>query len=618
MNSEGTTIEWPAILFPMQHTPDKIRSIAIIAHIDHGKTTMLDGLLKQSNVFRENQVVAERVMDSYDQERERGITIFAKHTSVYYKDFKINIIDTPGHADFSGEVERVLGMVDTVLLIVDAKEGPMPQTRFVLSKSLKMGLCPIVVLNKIDRPHADPTRVLDATFDLFVELGANDAQLDFKYCYASGLQGYAYIDLAKPQDDFHELFELILAQPPRLEGDLTQPFLFQASTIGYDDYVGRQACGRILQGVIRKGKNVTHIDRSGKQTTATITRIEGHHGLTKVEMEEAGASDIVLLSGIPEVMIGDTLCDSQHIVVLPPITLDEPTVSIEVWVNSGPFVGRSGKHVTLNKIRDRLLKEKRANISYEITSSDEKMTIAGRGELHLAILLETMRREGFEFCVSKPRVIFKQIDGQKHEPIDRVHIEVPEEFAGSVIEHLSRKKGEMQHLHTDVHGISHVDFLIPTRGLMGYRNDFLTATKGLGILTSIFENYGPYKGEIPGRPRGVLIAMCAGRSSAYSLVSLQERGGLFVGPGDEVYEGMIVGEHNRDSDLLVNPTRAKQLTNVRASGKDENIILSPPRRFGLEDAITYLESDEWIESTPDAIRLRKIVLTEVDRKRSNK
>lgn len=333
-------------------------------------------------------------------------------------------------------------------------------------------------------------------------------------------------------------------------------------------------------------------------------------------MEEAGAGDIVLLSGIPDVMIGDTICDPQNVKTLPPITLDEPTVAIEIWVNSGPLVGRSGKHVTLNKIKDRLLKEKRANISYRITPYDDKVTVAGRGELHLAILLEAMRREGFEFCVSKPQVILKEIEGQKHEPIDRVHIEVPEEFSGPVIEHLSRKRGEMQHLSTDVHGISHIDFLIPTRGLMGYRNEFLTVTKGLGILTSIFEGYGPHKGDIPGRPRGVLVSMCSGKSSSYALFSLQERGELFITAGDEVYEGMIVGEHNRDSDLLVNPTRAKQLTNVRAAGKDENLILSPPRRFGLEEAITYIEVDEWIEATPDTIRLRKIILTEVERKKS--
>lgn len=598
--------------------PEKIRNLAIIAHIDHGKTTLLDSLLAQSNVFRENQVVQERVMDSYDQERERGITIFAKHTSVNYKDYKLNLIDTPGHADFSAEVERVLGMVDTVLLIVDAKEGPMPQTRFVLSKSLRMGLKPIVVLNKIDRPHADPAKVLDATFDLFVELGANDEQLDFQYCYASGLEGFAYRDLKHPKTDFKELFDLIVSIEPRVHGKLEDPFLMQVSTLGYDDYVGRLACGRILSGKVQKGASLTHVNRQGQSSRATIVRIEGHHGLTKVEMPDAGAGDIVLLAGIEDVMIGDTLCDPGHVKALPPILLDEPTVAIDVWVNNGPLVGRSGKHVTLNKIRERLLKEQRANISYQITPFDEKITIAGRGELHLSILLEAMRREGFEFCVSKPQVILKTIDGQVCEPIDRVHIEVPEEFAGSVIEHLSKKKGEMQHLHTDVHNISHIDFLIPTRGLMGYRNDFLTATKGLGILTSIFEKYDAHRGEIQGRPRGVLISMCDGQANSYALFSLQERGQLFVAPGDPIYEGMVVGEHSRENDLVVNATKAKQLTNVRAAGKDENIMLTPPRVFTLEQAITYLEADEWIEITPDAVRLRKIVLSEQDRKKTSR
>ena len=591
--------------------PNKIRNIAIIAHIDHGKTTLLDALLHHSNVFRSNQVVDERVMDSYDQEKERGITIFSKHTSIHHEDFKINVIDTPGHADFSAEVERVLGMVDTVLLIVDAKEGPMPQTRFVLSKSLKMGICPIVVLNKIDRPHADPERVLNETFDLFVELGANDDQLDFKYCYASGLKGYAYID--EPAEDFVALFNLITAIEPRMKGSLEKPFLMQSATIAYDDYVGRQACGRILDGKIKKGDQVYH---SGSKSRFAITRIEGHLGLERIEMEEAGANDIVLLSGIADVTIGDTLCDPNNIQELDPINLDEPTVSINVWVNNGPFVGRSGKHVTMNKIRDRLLHEKKANISYEITESDKTMTIAGRGELHLAVLLEAMRREGFEFCVSKPQVILKEIDGKSCEPIDRVHIEVPEEFSGSVIEQLSRKRGEMQHLNTDEQGIAHMEFLIPTRGLMGYRNDFLTSTKGLGILTSIFECYAPHKGEIVGRTRGVLVAMSTGKANAYAAFTLQDRGTLFVPPGQEVYEGMIVGQNSRENDLVVNIIKAKQLTNVRASGTDESLVVSPPRLFNLEEAITYIEGDEWIEVTPDTIRLRKIHLTENERKRN--
>lgn len=602
-------------------TPDKIRNIAIIAHIDHGKTTMLDSLLKQSNIFRSNEYVPERVMDSYDQEKERGITIFAKHTSVYYEDFKINIIDTPGHADFSGEVERILGMVNTVLLLVDALDGPMPQTRFVLSKSLKMGLKPIVVLNKIDRPHANPDKVLDMTFDLFNELGANDEQLDFRFCYASGLSGFAKHHINDPQTDMKPLFELITTAVTPPSGNLDNPFLMHVSTIAYDDYVGRQACGRILEGKVKKGQQVIHIDEAGNHNRGTIIRIQGHLGIEKVEMEEAGVGDIVILSGVPEITIGDTLCDPNNIVRLPRIKLDEPTVSVDFTVNNSPFVGKSGKHVTMNKIRDRLLKEKRQNISLKIDFSDaeqDKITVAGRGELHLSVLMEAMRREGFEFSVSKPKVIIKEINGEKHEPIERVYIEVPEEYSGTVIQELSQRKGEMQHLDTDEHKITRIEFLIPTRGLMGYRNEFLSATRGLGILTSLFDSFAPWKGTIPGRPRGVLVSICAGKCTGYALFGLQERGTMFVSPGDEVYEGMVVGENSRDNDLIINVTKGKQLTNVRASGSDENVILIPARRFTLEQAIDYIQDDELIEITPDAIRMRKRYLTEQERKRESK
>lgn len=601
------------------HQSDKIRNIAIIAHIDHGKTTLMDGLLKQSCNFRENQDVPERVMDSYDQEQERGITIFAKHTSIPYEDYKINLIDTPGHADFSGEVERILGMVNSVLLIVDAQEGPMPQTRFVLSKSLKMGLKPIVFLNKIDRPHADPERVLNETFDLFVELGANDEQLDFAYCYGSGIQGYALQELDDEKKDFTPLMDLIVKRTPVPAGAIEEPFLLQAVTIGYDDYVGRQACGRILRGKIKKGDQVVHINREGAQSRHQITKIEGHSGLEKVEMPEAGVGDIVLLSGVPEVTIGETLCSPEKVEPLPLIAIEEPTVSIDILVNNGPFVGKSGKHVTMNKIRDRLQREKRSNISYQITepADDQKrVTVSGRGELHLAVLLEAMRREGYEFCVSKPRVIIKEIDGARHEPIDNVHIEVPEEYSGAVIEQLSKRKGEMQHLHTNEHGITHMDFLIPTRGLMGYRNDFLTTTRGLGILTAIYDRYAPWKGEMESRKNGSLVSMLPGKANAYACFNLESRGILFVAPGDEVYEGMIVGENARENDLVVNMIKGKQLTNVRASGSDENIILTPPRKMTLENAIGYINSDELIEVTPDTIRLRKVYLTENERKRN--
>jgi len=598
--------------------PQKIRNIAIIAHIDHGKTTLLDSLLKQSNIFRDNEKVPERIMDSYDQEKERGITIFAKHTSVFFEDYKINIIDTPGHADFSGEVERVLGLVNSVLLLVDAQEGPMPQTRFVLSQALKIGLKPIVILNKIDRPHADPDRALNLTFDLFVELGANDEQLDFPVVYASGLSGFAMIDLKDPRVDMRPLFEMIIKAVPPPPGDPELPFLMQATTLSYDDFIGRQACGRILEGVIKKGQTIVRINQEGHPTQHRIVRIEGYHGLKKVELEEAGVGDIVSLSGIPEVIIGDTLCTPDHIVQLPPIHLAEPTLSIEIMVNNGPFVGRDGKHVTMNKLRDRLQQERRANISLKIeetTGREDAIRVCGRGELHLAVLLEAMRRENYEFTISKPQVILKKVDGAEQEPFEIAHIEVPQEFSGTVIEELSRRKGEMRSLETNEHGITSIQFFIPTRGLMGYRNEFMTVTRGLGILTSIFDSYAPHKGAMPGRQRGAMISGNPGKVTGYACFSLQDRGTLFVGPSDEVYEGMIVGENSRDNDLVINVTRAKQLTNVRASGSDENIILTPPRQFTLEQAIDFIQDDELVEVTPHFIRLRKKFLLENERKR---
>jgi len=603
------------------YDPKKLRNIAIIAHIDHGKTTLLDNLLKQSNIFREHEKVPERVMDSYDQEKERGITIFAKNTCVYYKDFKINIIDTPGHADFSGEVERVLGMVNSVLLLVDAQEGPMPQTRFVLSVALKMGLRPIVVLNKIDRPHAAPDRALNQTFDLFLELGANDEQLDFKYIYASGFNGFAIAKLNDERKDLTPLFDLILEAAPAPPGSLELPFLMQAATLSYDDYVGRQACGRILEGKIKKGDTVTRVDRNGNHSTHKIVKIEGHLGLKKIEVEDAGAGDIATLSGIPEIDIGDTLCAPSQVVQLPPITLAEPTVSVEFLVNNSPFVGKDGKHVTMNKLRERLMKEKRANISLkieEVPDRDDAIRVCGRGELHLAVLIEAMRREGYEMAISKPKVITKEIDGVLMEPMERVHVEAPETYSGTIIEDLSRRKGEMRSLETSEHGLTTMQFLVPTRGLMGYRNDFLTRTSGLGILTSIFETFAPWKGEMAGRTRGVLISSNSGKANGYGLFTLQERGSLFVKPGDEVYEGMVVGEHSRDNDLIVNATKAKQLTNVRAAGSDENIILTPPRRFTLEQAIDYIADDELVEVTPNFIRLRKLYLNENERKRHSR
>jgi len=599
--------------------PDKIRNIAIIAHIDHGKTTLLDSLLRGSHIFRDNQVLGERMMDSFDQERERGITIFAKHTSIPYDGYKINIIDTPGHADFSCEVERILGMVSSVLLLVDAQEGPMPQTRFVLSKALKLGLKPIVVINKIDRPFANPHKVLDETFDLFIELGATDEQLDFAHCYASGLAGFAMRNLDDPRDSMKPLYEMIIANVPPPEADLAAPFLLQSSTLFYDDYVGRKACGRVLQGRIQKGDTVMHISKNGQQK-CTVSRIEGHIGLEKIELDEGVAGDIVILSGIPEVTIGDTLAHPHHIKVLPPIQIGEPTVSVDVCVNSSPFAGRAGKHVTMNKIKDRLEREKRANISLKIDFSkddQEMITVSGRGELHLGVLIETMRREGYELSISKPRVILKEENGVTLEPIERATIEVPEEFSGMIIQELSQRKGELQHLETSPEGITTLEFLIPTRGLLGYRNDFLTITRGLGILTSIFEVFGPHKGEIQHRYQGALVANAPGRVTAYACFYTQERGVLFVGPGDEVYEGMVVGEHSRENDLVVNVTKEKHLTNVRAAGCDENIILTPPRKFNLEQAICYIHDDELLEVTPNAVRMRKKFLTEIARKRNS-
>ena len=598
----------------MDHKPEKIRNIAIVAHIDHGKTTLLDAMLRQSNLFRDNEKIPERAMDSYSQEQERGITIFAKHTCIEFDDYKINLIDTPGHADFSGEVERILGMVNSVLLLVDAQEGPKPQTRFVLSQALKMGICPIVVLNKIDKPHANPEHALNLTFDLFVELGATDEQLDFSYCYASGVNGFAMKNLDDPRENLRPLYELIALHVPSPAGNPDLPFLMQASTLSYDDFLGRQATGRILEGTIKKGDAFALIDKNGHPTNHKITRIEGYLGLKKIELETASVGDIVSIAGAPEVTIGNTLCDPDHIHQLPPIELGEPTVSVEFIVSNSPFVGKDGKHVTMNKIRERLEKERRANISLkieELEGREDAIRVCGRGELHLAVLIEAMRREDFEFSISKPQVIIR--DGE--EPIERVHIEVPEEFSGGVIEELSRRKGEMQNLQTNEHNITTLEFLMPTRGLMGYRNEFMTVTRGQGILTALFHSYAPHKGEIPHRKNGVMIASCAGKAAAYAIFSLQERGIIFCSPGDECYEGMVVGQHARDNDLVVNIAKGKQHSNVRSSGADEALILTPPRTFTLEQAIDYIQDDELIEVTPNHIRMRKRLLSETDRKR---
>lgn len=600
---------------------NQIRNVAIVAHIDHGKTTLIDALLRQTQTFRANEEVGERVMDSFDLERERGITIFAKHTSLQFEEYKINLIDTPGHADFSGEVERVLGMVNSVLLLVDASEGPMPQTRFVLSQALKKGLKPIVILNKIDRPHANPENALNKTFDLFVELGATDDQLDFKYAYASGLGGFAFLEENDPRVDMRPLFEMIVEHVPPPTGSEEGPFLMQALTLSYNDFTGRSATGRILQGKIKKGDTFACINKDGHPSTHKVSMIEGYSGLKKIELKEAFVGDIVSIAGAPEVMIGDTLTDPNHLVHLPPIELGDVTISVEILVNDSPFVGQDGKHVTMNKIRDRLMREKRSNVSLRIEAvegREDAIRVSGRGELHLSIVIETMRREGFEFSVSKPKVILREIEGKTCEPFEVAHIEVPEESSGTVIEELARRKGEMRMMSTNEHGITTIEFLIPTRGLMGYRSEFLTATKGEGILTSVFDSFMPLKGDIPGRKRGSLISNAKGKCTGYSLFNLQDRGSFFVDPSIEVYEGMIIGEHNRANDLVVNPVKGKQLTNVRASGSDENIILAPPRKLNLEQAIDFIQDDELIEVTPRHIRLRKIYLSENDRKRAPK
>lgn len=598
---------------------DKIRNIAIIAHIDHGKTTLIDQLLKQANLFRDNEVTQERMMDSNDLEKERGITIYAKHTSLPYKDFTINIIDTPGHADFSGEVERVLGMVQSVLLLIDAQEGPMPQTRFVLSKSLKMGLKPIVVVNKIDKPNASPDKALNLAFDLFVELGATDEQLDFKHIYASGIGGYAMKELTDPKTDMSPLFDLVLeaVEPPK--GDEEGLFLMQVSTLSYSDFLGRQVTGRILSGTVKQGQQVLLTGADNKSELCKISRVEGYRGIKKIELDLGVTGDIVSLSGLQNAMIGDTISDPDNSTRLPTIPLDEPTISVNFSVNSSPLVGKEGKHVTMNKLRERLLKEKKANISYRIhENQDDSVEVCGRGELHLSVLIETMRREGYEFSVSKPKVVLKKVEGEILEPFEEVFIEVPEESSGSVIEILSKRKGEMQMLSTNEHGITSIEFIMPMRGLMGFRSTFLTMTKGKGILTSLYHSYQPHKGEIEGRHNGVLISNSPGAATAYSLFALQDRGILFIAPGQEVYEGMIIGEHSRDNDLVVNPVKGKQLTNVRASGSDENVILSPPRVLNLEQAIDFIENDELIEVTPKSIRMRKIALTENERKRKER
>ena len=595
-----------------------IRNIAIIAHVDHGKTTLVDALLKQSHVFRDNEVVQERVMDSNDLEKERGITILSKNTSVQYKDVKINIVDTPGHADFGGEVERVLKTVDGVLLLVDAFEGAMPQTREVLKKSLALDLKPIVVINKIDRPGADPAKVLDEVIELFIELNATDEQLDFPVVYASAKLGIGKLNLSDESSDLNCLFETIVntINPPECDEDGTVQML--VSNIDYDDYVGRIAVGRLERGIVKPGMNVVVCKKDDKTITGKIAKVYTHQGLKKVEVEEAKAGDIIEISGIADINIGDTICDPANPEKIPFVDIDEPTVSMTFSVNDGPFAGREGEFVTSRHLRDRLFKELEKNVSLRVKETDraEAFEVSGRGELHLSILIETMRREGFELLVSRPKVIFKEIDGQKCEPIERLVVNVPDDCIGNVIEKLGRRKAEMLNMEPAEDGHTKVEFKIPARGLIGYRTEFLTDTKGEGTMNHIFDSYEPYKGDIQSRTRGTIVAWEAGTSITYGLYNAQDKGELFIGPGVEVYEGMIVGLNSRGEDLAINVCKEKHLTNTRASGSDDALRLVPPIQMSLEKAIEFIQDDELVEVTPKSIRLRKKILDNKERERA--
>ncbi len=598
---------------------EKIRNIAIIAHVDHGKTTLVDAMLKQSGVFRENEAITERVMDSNDLEKERGITILAKNLSIHHGGYKINIVDTPGHADFGGEVERVLKMVDSVLLLVDALDGPMPQTRFVLKKSLDLGLKPIVVINKVDRPGARPAEVVDMVFDLFCELQASDAQLDFAICYTSAKMGYAMREMEQPSENMEPLFELIKENVHPPEGDATAPFQLLVTNIDYNDYIGRIATGKIFNGKVSSGETVALIKRDGAISKARVTRLLGYEGLKQVEIAEAFTGDIVTIAGFTEVGIGETLAAADNPIPLPYVAIDEPTLSMNFIVNSSPFAGREGKLVTSRNIRERLDRELRTNVSLRVsdTSNADTFQVSGRGELHLSILIENMRREGFEMAVSKPEVIMRMVNGVRHEPMEYLVVDVPAEYQGAIIERMGPRKGEMAAM-TPMGDTIRLEFIVPARGLIGLRGEFLTETRGTAVITHTFHEYAPYKGEIPGRKNGVLIAMEQGETTAYSLDALQPRGILFLGAGVEVYGGMIVGQHAKDNDLEVNPCKGKKLTNVRASGSDDAIKLTPPRVLTLEQALEFIDEDELVEVTPVSIRLRKKVLDPTMRKRANR
>lgn len=593
-----------------KHVRNDIRNIAIIAHVDHGKTTLVDCMLKQSGIFRKNENVAERIMDSNELEKERGITILAKNTSINYKGIKINIVDTPGHADFGGEVERVLKMVDSVLLIVDASEGPMPQTRFVLKKALELELKPIVVINKTDKPDSRVPDVINEIIDLFFELGANEEQLDFPIIYTSAKQGIAKDSLDSDSKDMTPLFETIIKEVEPPVGYLDEPLQFLITTIEYDEYVGRVAIGKVFRGRIKYGQSILLCKSDGSIQNERIGRLYGFSGLDRVEIQEASLGDIIAVSGVEDINIGETICDVVHAEPLPLIKIEEPTVSMKFLVNNSPFAGNEGEYVTSRHLRARLFKETETNIALKVneTDSPDSFEVLGRGELHLSILIETMRREGYEFQVSKPIVIIKNIDGVDYEPIENLYVEIPQESIGIVMEKLGNRKAEMINMVTDSDGYVKIEFKIPTRGLIGYRSQFLTDTKGNGIMNHLFSEFAPYKGDVPDRNRGALVAFEKGESTTYGLYNAQERGELFIGPGVSVYGGMIVGENSKTSDLDVNVCKKKHASNMRASGSDEALKLNPPRQMSLEQCLEFISADEYVEITPKSIRLRKKVL----------
>ncbi|MBA0901757.1 MAG: translational GTPase TypA [Candidatus Nitrotoga sp.] len=597
-----------------------IRNIAIIAHVDHGKTTMVDKLLSQTATFAAHQHIAERVMDSNDLEKERGITILAKNCAVEYEGVHINIVDTPGHADFGGEVERVLSMVDGVLLLVDAVEGPMPQTRFVTRKALALGLHPIVVINKIDRPGARPDWVVDHTFDLFDKLGATEAQMDFPIVYASALNGYATLDLASKSNDMRPLFDTVLKHVPAPVGDIDGPLQFQISALDYSSFVGRIGVGRVTRGRIKPGQEVMVLNGDKPPKKGRVNQVLGFRGIERIQMESAGAGDIILVNGIEDIGIGVTLADLDQPEALPMPKVDEPTLTMTFQVNSSPLAGQEGKFVTSRQIRDRLTKELLVNVALRVedTGETDSFLVSGRGELHLTILLENMRREGFELAVSKPRVVFREINGEKCEPYEMLTVDVEETNQGAVMEELGRRRGDLQDMQSDGRGRVRLEYRIPARSLIGFQGDFMTMTRGTGLISHVFDDYGPVKPDMPGRHNGVLISQDNGEAVAYALWKLEDRGRMFVSPGDKLYEGMVIGIHSRDNDLVVNPIKGKQLTNVRSSGTDEAVRLTTPIQLTLESAVEFIDDDELVEITPLSIRVRKRYLTEQDRKRASR